>query len=601
MAGENRGAHMPASASSIDVVKFLFLTVGLVLGLGVSLAAAFRTNIAADWENRRCDPGVIPLAGLFKPDADPRSRAQFATDNWSSCQKEYVQAALRTATAAPQALAAAQADTVDTVDDITSALTDTFVNLWGFCYEAYSTFMEKIHGVGKLFHNQLIAIHAMAGRVNAAITSMVFGLISMIVAFISGIQLVVIIVIIIVGILLVMQILLFFLLLPISSLILTISALVMSIAVVVSTTVAAVTVGEMFQTGACFLAGTPVVMASGETQPIETIRLGDRLKAGGTVTAVHRFWGCDQVFDLHGVKVTGDHLILFHDLSSGTTRRIPVAEHPAARPVGGWLEWLVGPTSNELWCLTTTSRTIPVQPTYAEDLSGGLLFFADWEEIELGDQESLRDWHAEVWRTLNGEYGPAVERPLSMVLASEAALDPASCQVAVQAKGLLGNILRNTDGTPQFHWRPVSQVRPADYIAVNPMMTHFTAVVGTVQVASNQIGTAVTLPGDVPQRVSAGTWVWQSVSSREGSGGVWAPAMSELRTLGITDSLMSASKAIGSVGEPWIHLHTEAGRFLLRGGWRVRDASDVGLSGLERIVKKVVLGPVTSKTTTSTT
>jgi hypothetical protein len=565
---------MPATA--IDTVKFIFVTVGLVMGLGVAFAASFRTSIAMDWDARRCEPGVVPLAGLFKPDKDPRTRAQFAADNWRTCQKEYVQAALRTATAAPQALAAAQADTVGVVESITRGLTDVFVDVWGFCYEAYSTFMEKIQGVAKMFHNQLIGIHAMVGRLNAAITSLVFGLISMIVAFISSVQLVVIVVIIVVGILLIMQILLFFLLLPISSLILTISALVMSVAVVVATTVAAVTVGEMFQTGACFLAGTQVSMGGGQTKPIETLVLGERLGDGGRVTAIHRFWGCDPVYDIRGIHVTGDHLVWNYDVSDARSARLmPVAEHPEARPLqAGLTERIFGPTPRELWCLTTTSRTIPVvSPLFGADGSGngvgGTLMFADWEEIPLGDMDGLRDWHAEVWRTLNGPAGPAVERPMVSALASEAGLSP-ECRVAVQTS--VGAWWSGAG----YRWTPVSEVRPGDYIATNASLTQFTAVVGSVRIQPDQMTMALELPaaeGQPRQKISAGTWLWQG-------GGIWAPALSHLRPLPTWGGPMPAE---------WVHLYTAAGHFVLEGGWRVRDASDVGLEGLSPLVGRVVL------------
>jgi hypothetical protein len=551
--------------TATDTVKFIFVTVGLVLGLGVAFAASFRTSIAADWTNRRCEPGVVPLAGLFKPAGDPRSRAQFAADNWRTCQKDYVQAALRTATAAPQALAAAQADTVGVVESITHGLTDLFVDLWGFCYEAYSTFMEKIQGVGKLFHNQLIGIHAMVGRLNAAITSLVFGLISMIVAFVSSVQLVVIVVIIVVGILLIMQILLFFLLLPISSLILTMSALVMSVAVVVATTVAAVSVGEMFQTGACFLAGTPVALGGGRSAPIESLQLGDRLADGGHVTAIHRFWGCDQVYDLHGIRVTGDHLVWNYDVSGASRQLMPVSEHPAARPImPGLTERVFGLSPRELWCLTTSSRIIPVlTPTTEEGIGGLLLMFADWEEIPLADMEALRDWHADVWRTLNGSDGPAVERPMVSVLTSEAGLSP-DCRVAIQTTG-------GWWGGPPVRWVPVCEVRPGDSVATNATLTHFTTVAGTVRLQSDQVTASVNLPAS--GRVSAGTWLWQD--SR-----VWAPAMSQLRPLPVSGAAAPAE---------WFHLYTAAGHFALEGGWRVRDASDVGLEGLAPLVGRLIL------------
>ena len=555
----------------MDGIKFGAVTVGLVIGLGVAFAAAFRTAIAADWENRRCDPGVVPIAGIMKPADDPRSRAQFAADNWKHCQKDYIQAALRTATAAPQALAAAQADTVGVVDDMTRDLTDLFVDLWGFCYEAYSTFMEKIRGVAKLFHNQLIKIHEIAGRMNAAITSLIFGLISMIVAFISSVQLVIIIVIIIVGIMLVLQILLWFLFMPISGLILTISAMVMAIAVVVATTVAAVTVGEMFQTGACFVAGTPVAIPGGGTVPIERVELGQRLGDGGIVTAVHRFVGADQLFDLFGVRVTGDHLVWAPGAPPG--RLIPVAQHPAAIPVPRTLtESLLGPTTRELWCLTTSSRTIPVM---SPQEGHGWVIFADWEEIPASEMEQLRDWHAEVWQTLNGADCP-VERPTMAALTSEAALS-ADCRVAVQ--GVSWQFLGST--APAHHWVSVADVQPGDRIATNMSLTEFTSVVGVVQLSADQVTRAMTLPGATGY-VSAGTWI----ATGTGVDALWCPADSPLRPAGTAGTAIMGA---GATGTSWHHLYTASGTVLIEGGRRVRDASDVGLEGLAPLVGRTVL------------
>ena len=65
-----------------------------------------------------CDPSVVPIAGFFKPSTDPRSATEFARDNWSFCQKEYVQDGIRTAMAVPKELAEAQAAVVGSMSDI---------------------------------------------------------------------------------------------------------------------------------------------------------------------------------------------------------------------------------------------------------------------------------------------------------------------------------------------------------------------------------------------------------------------------------------------------------------------------------------------------
>jgi len=60
--------------------------------------------------------------------------------------------------------------------------------------------------------------------------------------------------------------------------------------------------------GACFLAGTLVLMQDGSHKPIEEIAVGDRL-ARGTVVALHRpLLGGRSLFKINEIVTTGDHL-----------------------------------------------------------------------------------------------------------------------------------------------------------------------------------------------------------------------------------------------------------------------------------------------------
>ena len=138
------------------LTQFITITIVLSVGLGAVIGAAFRVNVAANWEEQRCDPYVLPIAGFFKPSTDPRTAAQFATDNWRFCQKEYIQNALRVAASVPQDIANAEAATVGLTQDIASTVADVFFDLWKFCYETYSTFMDQMKGAAKLFHNFMI-------------------------------------------------------------------------------------------------------------------------------------------------------------------------------------------------------------------------------------------------------------------------------------------------------------------------------------------------------------------------------------------------------------------------------------------------------------
>jgi hypothetical protein len=523
------------SASVNTVVQFSTLTILLTIGLSAVIGAAFRVNVAANWDEQRCDSYVVPLAGFFKPTNDPRTAAQFATDNWTFCQKEYIQNALRVAAEAPKELAAAEAATVGVIQDVTSVVADVFFDLWKFCFETYSSFMDQMKVMGKLFHNFMINLYSITERLNASALAIIYGMIALLVTIINSIQVTLIVAIIVVGIILVLQIILFFMLLPISGLIITVTALVSVVVVAVATAVAAAMVAELFSPGACFAADTVVQLKDGALKTISEIRMGDILRDGGRVTAIHRFHSRDAFYNLHGIRVTGDHLVADPDIP---TTRLRVEKHPEA--IKEAVPWL----NREIWCLTTTTRCIPCSG------SNGVVVFADWEEIPERDTHSLRQWFYEVWDTLNGSRG--IRSAKENVLASEAGLSP-DCRVL--CADWLGRSIE----------KPVREIRIGD--RVWDSKGTITTVVGKVMIAGDQTTDAVEIetPTGV-QVVSCATWVHRD--------GLWKPIEGVVRAM-----------------HPvwWEHLYTQSGVFMIAGGYRVRDASDVGLDGLRPLVDSVVL------------
>jgi hypothetical protein len=519
--------------------QFAVLTIGLFIGLGAIIGAAYRGQIATKWEENRCDPYVIPIAGFFKPSNDQRTPSQFARDNWSFCQKEYIQTALRTAATPAKELAEVQAGTVGLTQDIAGVVADVFNGVWRFCYEAYSSFMDRMKGAARLFQNFMVNLHSIVDRLQAAVLSIVFGLMSLITAYVDAVQLVLIVAIVIIGILLSLMIILFFVLLPISGLIVTMSALVASTVVAVGTAIAAATVSEMFAPGACFAKGTRVILQA-HTKAIEEIRIGDVLSDGGRVTAVHKFRSNDTIYDLRGVLVTGDHLVQHPTMPE---RLIAVRDHPdATATAASWLG-----TSRDVWCLTTSTRRIPCLGHY-----GIRLLFADWEEIEEGDMGSLEEWHNQVWLTLNGRVRQ-MSRVSESVLKADAGLAP---DCAVACKGWLG----------QRVWKPVSEVQIGDVVFDAEGRT--TVVVGVVEMEGDLTTDVVELPGGA--HVSCATWI-------QHAGVTWTPA---IRGLPVVD--------VHPVR--WHHLYTASGTFMIGGDWLVRDASEVGLGALRTLVEDVVLG-----------
>ena len=110
----------------------------------------------------------------------------------------------------------------------------------------------------------------------------------------------------------------------------------------------------------CFAGDTMVKMAKGEKK-MKDIEIGDRISGGGIVTAVFKNSSTGQnVYDLHGVKVTGEHRV-FHPLA----KWIKVKDHP---------ESIYLPDFNEpyVYCLNTTLKTFQI----------GDMIFSDWDDID---------------------------------------------------------------------------------------------------------------------------------------------------------------------------------------------------------------------------
>jgi hypothetical protein len=418
--------------------------------------------------------------------------------------------------------------------------------------------MDRMKNTAKLFQNSLVQMHSIIGRMQASLLAIVYALISSIMAFVDSVKVTLIVAIIVIGILVSLMFILFFLLLPISGLIITMTFVLSLVVVAVGTAIAAAMVSELFVPGACFRAGTRVavvVTAStstgaprrSEARPIEEVRIGDALHGGGRVTAVHRFLTRDPVYDVHGVQVTGDHLIY----SGAGGQLIPVREYPDARIMPRTVMEILRhggrvAGAEEVWCLTTTNRRIP-----CVGHGGSLIEFADWEEIPDDAEDQQRAWHTAVQQTLNGETA-SVDSVVSEMSESEAALHPHT------------EVLTREGG-----WMRVGDVRLGEQIRCGDDV--WATVLGRVEMTPDVVEESTTADG-----VSTGCWVWNKERR------IWSQPAGASRLSAHTDH--------------WIHLYTSTGTVWLRGlagGGQevlVRDASDVGLERIGAINDVVVLG-----------
>ena len=506
--------------ASEDTAKMLGVTILLSVGLSFLISIVYKDSVLRNWEANRCRPGIVAFSTVFKPSNDTRSATEFATDNWSYCQKQYMQSAIRVATTDVKDLVNSQSAIVDIVGSTVDGIATTFTKLWNMCHKAFSMIMERFSTSAKMFRNMMNQMYAMVDRVQGIVFSVSMALVSLIMTFINTVQVTLIVSIIIIGIIMLLQILLFYIFAPISGLILTVSTIIMASAVIVTTAIAAAMVAD-----ACFTGETQVFLSSGDTKRIDKIKIGDILGDGGRVTAVHRFKGGQELYDLHGIRVTGDHLVYVgYNL-------IPVSEHSEAKRIRA--------KESDVYCLTTTNRRIPIRSTY------GVIVFADWEEIDGDDMDSLEQWYRSVWMNLNNSEPP---RPPAKVLRSEAGFSP---DCIVQRRTLFGT-----------EWTRACSVKLGDTLENDGK------VIGIVEIDGAEVSWFVNLPtphGN--QIVTCASWVNQY------------------------DEWKQPYSFMGPVINPAkiLHFYTERGTVTLGGTWILRDASDVGMSNLKKLVDEIIL------------
>lgn len=120
--------------------------------------------------------------------------------------------------------------------------------------------------------------------------------------------------------------------------------------------------------GYCFSRDTLLKMANGKLKKMRDIIVGDELAESGKVTAVMQSssYGC-HIFNIDGVIVTATHKI-YHD-----GNWICASEHPRGYFVDDFQDPLV-------YCIGTSSKTIKVKN----------MVFSDWDEVDDVDINELR-------------------------------------------------------------------------------------------------------------------------------------------------------------------------------------------------------------------
>lgn len=442
----------------------------------------------ANWSQYRHEPLYLFFAYWFKPDDDPRTRLEFATDTFYD-EIMYILDGIFATMLAP---------IYQIFKLFTDALTQTggglftvkalFAKLFEKWNQMTDIFVRRFNGIAHQVRMTFIRLYSAFERVFGVAVSSIYAGLSTIMTIASFIELVIIIMIVITAIIAAMMILLFFILWPIMP----VFAIGLAIIAIATTAVAGAEGAALAEF--CFTEETPIQTLSGPI-PIKDITIGTILHDGSTVTGKMILESSNvPLFNLYGIRVSGSHII--YDKTYGP---IYVKNHPDAHPI----EQTVPLT----YCLITSNRKIPVLLP-----NNTIQDFADWEE--LSDTKDLLAWHCQVHSTLNNTMDNYV-KPSDESLESEAVFT-ANTKI----------------------WTPtgpanIYEIRPGD--SVVDMLGNITKVTGVVCVSGSEVKAAVPLgnkayaSASVWFEFSDGTWlqpplctihnedVWYSLFTESGS------------------------------------------------------------------------------------
>ena len=497
-----------------EVTGVVIVSLGLLIGLGVSYVGGRRAEIMANWSTYRTDPFILFMAPFLKPDADPRSRFQFAADNYSEVVKQYMDKVIAAALTPVYQIFGVLSSSIGTSANGLGAIKALLAKMFGGFQAMVDVFMRRFNGVSRALIGTFRQMLQALEHVWASAASSIYGALSLIYTMQNTIRLIINIVVTIIIILAVLMIFFFFALWPLLPIIITAGLMLGQMSPIIEAVTGVNGGGSdaaSLAAGMCFHVDTRIVLADGSDVPLHRIQLGDRLEGDGIVEGILRFDDPAALMALRGVLVTGSHIVW----EAG--KPMFVKDHPEARPSG---------VTDAVLCLLTSHRRIPVRSHI------GLLQFADWEELEENDEAALQAWYEHVNAVLNG---PRTAFTAFTAFSRARSTEEAACS---------GDALVTTPDGPLR----LDAVVPGIFV-LNAEGAP-TRVTGVVRLLGGSKA-ACELP--CGSHVSTGCWM------REESQSLWG----QPKTSGAHEETR------------WFHLFTESGTFRL-GGLAFRDFRDVG-------------------------
>lgn len=346
----------------------LWLTIILILVFFVSISYYHVMNniqpLKADWLNQRCNPSVIPFAGIInKP--DDQSAFEFTASNFNNCIYNILTDIINIFLAPLYYLVNVITETLNIISEALQSVRKVFDSIRQSIKSVASEIMGRTLNFLIPLQAILLKIRNMFNQTQGIMTAGVFTLLGVydtIMAIVTGIvQIITAILLALASIIVVLFLIPFGLGLPfaIPLLALFIVILVMGILVwLIDMMILKQFVNPLPGIPSCFDGNSILILNTGEKIKMKNIKVGMILEDENVVTAIIEMACLDDLYELNKVICTGEHMVQFNN------KWIKVKNHPNSNKLNINYE--------KVYCINTSNKTIKINNT----------IFGDYDELD---------------------------------------------------------------------------------------------------------------------------------------------------------------------------------------------------------------------------
>ena len=354
----------------------LWLTIILIIVFFVAISYYHVMNniqpIKADWLNQRCNPSVIPFAGLInKP--DDQSAFEFTASNFNNCIYNILNDIINIFLAPLYYLVNLLTEVMNLIKESLQAVREVFDSI----RKAVAGVSEDIMGrmLNFLIPLQviLIKIRNMFNQTQAVMTASIYTLLGTydtIVASASGIvKIVAGILLSLAAIILVLFAIPFGLGLPFGLPLFGLYCVIIYFAIIVwiiNMIILKKFINPLPGIPSCFDGDTILKLKNGEKIKMKNIKVGMILEEDNMVTAFMEMACLDEIYELDKIYCTGEHKVKFNN------EWIKVKNHPESK--------LMDKNYEKVYCINTSNKTIKIND----------LIFGDYDELDKNEIDEIK-------------------------------------------------------------------------------------------------------------------------------------------------------------------------------------------------------------------